>query len=249
MTELQPQVGYQVFHEDGLYGARGLYYNYLFAGNGLFVEAESPLLNGRVQIAQAKVRGLPDLAPKFHLPHAKIPAGIMEIVLDLMLFEHATEIYAAIVYENGEYGLKSPNQVGSAARVLYERPDNVVLELHSHGKIGAFFSSLDNSDEQGLRLYGVVGNPRGGLQVKMRLGVYGYYGPVELQNVFDDVPPDLLDQVVEEHKILIPGYDPANPAGRYPGGILPGNYELVKLLRENADNPEAIRFIADMLEE
>lgn len=248
-NEPPPRVGYRIFREDGVYGARGLYYNYILAGNGLFIEAWSPLLSGRVQIAEVEVKGLAGLLPEVKLAHGKIPVGLLELTLDLMMFEHATEIYVAIVYENGEYGLKSPNQVGSAASVTYERPDNVVLDLHSHGSMDAFFSGTDNKDEQGLRLYGVVGGLRRVLHMKMRLGIYGYFGPVKLGDVFDDVPPDLLDQAAEENKVLIPDYDPDNPAGRYPGGIKPGEYDLVKLLRENSDNPEAVRFIADMLEE
>jgi hypothetical protein len=51
--------------------------------------------------------------------------------------------------------------------------------------------------------------------------------------------------------LLIPDYNPEDPQP-YPGNIQPGIYEnneIVELLHEHADNPEAIRFIADMLEE
>lgn len=51
--------------------------------------------------------------------------------------------------------------------------------------------------------------------------------------------------------LTIPDYDPDAPEA-YPGDIKPGDYtsnELVKLLRHHADDPEAIRFIADMLED
>ena len=51
--------------------------------------------------------------------------------------------------------------------------------------------------------------------------------------------------------LLIPDYNPQDPQS-YPGDIQPGEYqgnEVVELLRKYAHNPEAIRFIADMLEE
>ncbi len=51
--------------------------------------------------------------------------------------------------------------------------------------------------------------------------------------------------------LLVPEYDPDDPQP-YPGGIEPGVYflsGLVALLREHAEDPEAIRFIADMLED
>ncbi len=44
----------------------------------------------------------------------------------------------------------------------------------------------------------------------------------------------------------------ADQAAAYPGGIRPGYYtrnQVVALLREHKDDPDAIQFIADMLEE
>ena len=244
-NEPPSMVGYQVFHEDGLYGARGLYFNYVLAGNGLFIEAESPLLSGRVQIAEAQVRGLQPMVPEVYLPHGKIPIRLMELALTVFLANPDVEQYVCVVFEEGEYRLRAPKQTGRGASVEYERLDNVVMDLHSHGKMGAFFSSQDNKDEQGLRLYGVVGGLREVLHMKMRFGIYGYFGPGEWTEVFDG-PSFVANKPDKE--IEIPDYDPVAPA-EYPGGIKPGEYDLVKLLRENADNPEAVRFIADMLEE
>jgi hypothetical protein len=51
--------------------------------------------------------------------------------------------------------------------------------------------------------------------------------------------------------LLIPEYHPEDPQP-YPGDIQPGEYqgnEIVELLLQHVHNPEAIWFIADMLEE
>jgi len=48
--------------------------------------------------------------------------------------------------------------------------------------------------------------------------------------------------------VLIPDYDPYDPQP-YPGGIKPGEQDVTALLRQHADDPQATRFIADMLEE
>jgi hypothetical protein len=51
--------------------------------------------------------------------------------------------------------------------------------------------------------------------------------------------------------LLIPDYDPQDPQS-YPGDIKPGIYEdneIVDLLRQHSHNPEAIYFIADLLED
>ena len=51
--------------------------------------------------------------------------------------------------------------------------------------------------------------------------------------------------------LIIPDHDPEDPQS-YPGDIQPGEYsinQLVELLRQYAHHPEAMLFIADMLEE
>ena len=55
----------------------------------------------------------------------------------------------------------------------------------------------------------------------------------------------------EETELIIPDYDPYNPEP-YPGDIKPGSYseaEVKKLLKKHKNNPDAIQFLRDMLEE
>ena len=57
--------------------------------------------------------------------------------------------------------------------------------------------------------------------------------------------------ITNETELLIPDYDPYNPKP-YPGDIKPGSYskaEVKKLLKKHKNNPEALQFIQDMLEE
>ena len=52
-------------------------------------------------------------------------------------------------------------------------------------------------------------------------------------------------------ELIIPDYDPYNPKP-YPGDIKPGTYrqaEVKKLLKKYKDNPEALQFLRDMMEE
>ena len=48
-------------------------------------------------------------------------------------------------------------------------------------------------------------------------------------------------------KVIIPFYE--NEGDTYPGNIKPGEYNVAELLRAHKSNPEAIQFIADMVEE
>jgi hypothetical protein len=55
----------------------------------------------------------------------------------------------------------------------------------------------------------------------------------------------------DETELIIPNYDPYNPKP-YPGDIKPGYYskaKVKKLLNKHKDNPEALQFLQDMLEE
>ena len=54
-----------------------------------------------------------------------------------------------------------------------------------------------------------------------------------------------------ETELIIPDYDAYNPKP-YPGDIKPGYYsqaKVKKLLKQHKDNPEALQFLQDMLEE
>jgi hypothetical protein len=55
----------------------------------------------------------------------------------------------------------------------------------------------------------------------------------------------------DETELIIPDYDPINPKP-YPGDIKPGSYNQAKvknLLKKHKDNPEALQFLQDMMEE
>ena len=57
--------------------------------------------------------------------------------------------------------------------------------------------------------------------------------------------------MMTETELIIPDYDPYNPQP-YPGDIKPGYYtkaKVKKLLKKHKDNPEALQFLQDMLEE
>ena len=84
--------------------------------------------------------------------------------------------------------------------VKYKPQPGWLLEMHSHRDVSAHFSATDCADEQGLRLYGVVGRldePRP--QVNLRAGAYGYFLPVPWTSVFDGDPSCVEDLSAEGH--------------------------------------------------
>ena len=55
----------------------------------------------------------------------------------------------------------------------------------------------------------------------------------------------------DKTELIIPDYDSIDPKP-YPGDIKPGSYtkaKVKKLLKKNKDNPKALQFLHDMMEE
>ena len=179
-------VGYLLNKGEGPVGEPGLFYDYIMAGNGVFMRARSPLLKATVLIAPAQVRGLSSLEERVGLPRGRIPRRLYDLAVSILAAEPHSEQYLAVIWEE-EYSLIMPPQEGSAGGVSYEPLPNTVLDIHSHGTMRAFFSYTDDRDEQGLRLYMVMGRFDTLLpDVEMRVGVYGYFAPVRVEEVFED---------------------------------------------------------------
>ena len=177
--------GYLVNTRHGTEGEPGLFYDYILAHNGLFLRAENSLLAVTIVIAEACVRGLDNVKETIELKKGKIPYSLYELAIS-SLFASGThrEHYVAITWDGG-YHLQTPTQEGGMGSVQYEPLPNTILEFHSHGTMSAFFSRTDDQDEQGLGIYGVVGELNLLAPViKMRVGAYGYFAPVDLKEVF-----------------------------------------------------------------
>ena len=207
-------VGYLVNHQDGLSGERGLYYNYILGSNGIFIEAESPLLAARVPVAECEIRGLAPIKPRVSLTYGSIPQRFFDLALDTFLADPENEHYAAVTGSAG-YHFYVPVQDRSGAGVVYEVGESVVLDLHSHGHMGAFFSGQDDKDEQGLKLSAVVGKLNATPVVKLRVGVYGYFKSLEWKDVFDGSLAGAVEY--EEKEVIAEGDICCIPEGYGPG--------------------------------
>ena len=178
-------VGYLLNRDQAPHGEPGLFYDYIVAGNGLFIRAHNPLIRATLCISPAEVRGLKPLEEQVELVHGKIPRRIYDLSLSILMASSEREQYLAITWEE-EYRLRMPSQERSAASVKYDKLPSSVMDVHSHGHMKAFFSIADDEDEQGLKFYMVVGKLDTLLpEVELRLGVYGYFAPISVEEVFD----------------------------------------------------------------
>lgn len=87
------------------------------------------------------------------------------------------------------YRLAYTKQEHHSASVRYHQVENTVVDIHSHGMMDAFFSETDNADEQGFRIFCVVGKLDQPVpEAKLRVGVYGYLWPVRWEDAFEACP-------------------------------------------------------------
>jgi PRTRC genetic system protein A len=174
---------------DGVPPRSGLAYDYMLAGDGLYLVTGNRYLDVRVPVAPATVRGLPLIYPSFTLRTGRLPEVLWEQILRTAYAFGAEgdEVLLAVTHdERSGYRLVHPAQIAGALRVVYRPVGDVVLEIHSHHRYAARFSPTDDADEQGLALYGVVGRlDHERPEVALRVGAYGHFLPVPWESVFD----------------------------------------------------------------
>jgi PRTRC genetic system protein A len=198
-----PVVGYVIRTPSALRGQLGQAYNYVMAGNGLLIQASGPHFSVQFAIAEAKVRGLPELGRRISMKHGRIPRRLFDLAMSVFLAQPDIERFVAIYWDGSSYRLEYPEQNSTGASVKYRPVANTVIELHSHASMPAFFSATDNRDEQGLKLYGVVGRCDMPTPVIMlRVGVYGYFALVDWSDVFEGFLDGVAEARISQEIIL-----------------------------------------------
>jgi PRTRC genetic system protein A len=195
----------------GCPGRSGLAYDYLLARNGVFVAAENALLAARLPIAACLVRGLDPLDSLIEIKHGLLPQHLWHDIVEVAQYWAACgqEALLVVTWDGRRYRLVAPVQIVDPCQVCYRPLANALLEIHSHHRYAARFSSIDDADEQRLCLYGVIGRLDGDRpEVALRVGAYGYFMPVAWEDVFAgnrgtfrDVSFDPPDEVSAAHAL------------------------------------------------
>jgi len=188
-------VTYHIHKRDPLPAYDALAYQYILAGNGVFVRAETHFFTALLPVTACTVRGLPPLRPQFHLLVPRIPTCLLDAVLaDARRARRPDNGLNEVLYQFHHHGravqVKKPAQqatptsVTTSVTTAVADAASIICDLHSHGNMRAFFSQTDNADEQGARLYAVIGKLDSEPEMRLRVGVYGYWQPLPLTAVF-----------------------------------------------------------------
>ena len=179
-------------------------YSYILAGNGVFLCATNPHFYLLQPIANCQIRGLPALSPTLHYKHGKMPASLLTILhADAQQQTLSTQLHEEqylFKFQDDRYQLIKPPQHATPASVISQHSEDagILLDIHSHGKMPAFWSETDNQDEQGFRAYGVIGNLTKQPEIRLRLGVYGYWFPIPLSLLFEEDTGTILRDCFED---------------------------------------------------
>lgn len=165
-------------------------YEYIIAGNGVFIRAENKFFKVCFRIANCMIRNLVWCEEYFEIKNGKIPLEICEAVKNEIENGDTTkEKFIQVLYTNREYTIFIPEQTGTGTAVKYESAEqNVILEVHTHPEMSAFFSDIDDRDEKGFRLYGVFSVIDGKVtDFVVRLSVYGYYKKIHYLDIAEEL--------------------------------------------------------------
>lgn len=186
------------------------------------------------------------------LPSGKIPLEVLHQIISFFMsvmnnkiksvigttnyttstFRHEYEAMAHIIWNEHtkQYRIGIPTQRVSKASVSYDHDDYdaaagdmVIVDIHSHNTMSAFFSSTDDTDDKKFYCYtGVIGNlDKPTPTMKFRLNAGEVKVEMDIDDIFDfslklpDIPQDWTD------KVTVQSYSSGYGAYHYPRGGRP----------------------------
>lgn len=180
-------------------------YEYVFADNGVFIRAKRSGMEIMWLIAHGKIRGLATVEPYLLWDGGRIPAYL----LNEMLGEAQRNTNEVLWYLRLEshWILSKPNQISSPTSVVPIYPNLVntdyekaLIEVHSHGDMPPIPSVADNADEQGFRVYVILGCVNSCPKINVRVGLAGYFCPIPAYMIFEDFEKSSIQDIHEPRK-------------------------------------------------
>ena len=181
-------------------------YAYIMAGNGVFLYAKREGLEVLIPISRATIVGLPALEPFVNMP--RVPEVLMHQVLQASKENLPNEILFWFNCDHDQqiWNLDVPLQHCRPASVFPmdkadPRGTKALIDLHSHAVMDPFFSPTDNKDEQGFRIFAVIGKLNENPEICVRVGVYGTYWNIPADMVFE-LPGEIRDAYYRKGEVI-----------------------------------------------
>lgn len=180
--------------------------DYVVAENGLFIRSSNRIMAACVPVAvntHAPNSGLLPLEPHLHLNVPKVPDVILHSIYAYAYDQLPNEVMFQLVHQESwaqddGWRIVLPLQAASPSNVIFYDVGDAAIDLHSHGNLFAFYSDTDDADEQGFRLYCVIGEIATNPHIICRVGIYGHTYPVHPTAIFTGLGPFKALDAVED---------------------------------------------------
>lgn len=159
----------------------------LLGRNGVFLQMRTPWLDCTTRVGQLAERlPLPygDVVERIAFSFGAIPIRLLERFIEVARAALPDEIAGALIYDEHTQTLALRIHEGldvGRGHVRYrigylDEGEVLAVDLHSHGRLGAFWSADDDRDDNGVRVCGVFGNlDHATPMAKFRLVLNGHY--------------------------------------------------------------------------
>jgi PRTRC genetic system protein A len=176
---------------------------FVIAGNGVFVRARRNELEAMIPVSRCEIRGLQDVRPYVRMEAGRVPLALTQAILEEFQQDMPNESLIWVKLDNGKWKVVKPSQMQEEESVRPMNPFDregatAFLDVHSHNSMEPYFSTDDDRDENGFRLYAVFGLLDSTPCVAARVGIYGYFWRLDAGSVF--VLPEGVEDAV---KILL----------------------------------------------
>jgi PRTRC genetic system protein A len=180
-------------------------YEYVVGSNGVFVRAKRPGLEAMIPVSRCypePIKGLEPLEPYVRL-QGKVPEKLVTQALlwSIQALPNEALVWFGIDIASQNWTARRPEQYQRKMSVKPTDPFDefgatALIDLHSHNSMPPFFSTADDRDETGFRIYAVIGSihPDGNEPpaIRVRVGIYGHVWTLPAADVFN-LPPYLVD--------------------------------------------------------
>jgi PRTRC genetic system protein A len=175
-------------------------YEFVLAGNGVFVRARRCGLEAMIPISLCEIRGLQPVEPYIRLEAGKVPLICTQAILAEFQSDLPNESLVWVRVEDKKWKVIKPEQIAdenSVHPVDQFDPAGIaaLVDVHSHDTMEPFFSTKDDKDETGFRIFAVFGLLDTQPCVMARVGIYGYCWVLAAGDVF--VLPDGVKDITE----------------------------------------------------
>jgi hypothetical protein len=212
--EIPEFIGHRIKGKSEPENKSAIFYEYIFAGNGVFVRAEREEFIALLPVCGLEIKGLEEEKPAGLVWKKKrIESGLWREILEAARTESGAsemnfrEEVFAIFRDEKDKGW-SWRRIGrdrrrSAAIADDSLPEytRAAVEIHTHPPGAYHFSPADDRDESGkFRIFGILTDIHQRPKVRFRCGIYNHFVEIPARAV-GEMPDGLVDLIEVETRL------------------------------------------------